>query len=689
MRVEGMKRYSMHAVKRKASWVFLLALALGLLPLLLSLSQEGAAPAGVIDKPAEESDLVFDLWMAPSVGAGLRTAEFVYFTINQRSAVYLWEIDPSGKVILLFPNRLARDNVLEAGTYTFPKDFQSEPFRPSGSEGGHVLQGIATPFVIALEPPPPDASNDYRILGDDPIEVRSDVLQLIEDHGIPVGSWAADWQRFTLKTLLPFAAPGDGPRNATVRFRLVRQSGAQEVPITPIFRPKVIATLSTGEVLEEEIRHESGGGAMLIPRDVDQVDFVAEALYHKPSPNRACRVQVGDLSFTRDPCRLTREDLETIEFDLTFVFTAVEDPHAVFVCTPKAPAVGDAVACDASDSGPRERIATYRWDFGDGTQEESDTPLIAHVYYSPNTYNITLTIVLRDGREFTTQKALQVVPPPPQCPQPVGAPVPRLCLSQWTGDFDLIPPLESDWIEVQGSIGSAVIVYQPHVDFPAGRVPAGLARLEFRYEFSEFPSFDAVRTGRAYVSVDFQIYYFNENPDLDTRERIPKEERFLVTPGSRPRLHWERTKSVEITVPKGTEEIRVQIVVSVPANSTGEKVRVRFSGFRWESKTCSDFLTTDKAVYERGEPVSFTFCNLFEEPIELPNTAPWLIRDTQGVVVFAPAAAQRIVVLQPNESFHATWDQRDYDGQLVPSGTYTLEFRTLTHGIFQKSFVIR
>jgi PKD repeat protein/subtilisin family serine protease len=100
-------------------------------------------------------------------------------------------------------------------------------------------------------------------------------------------------------------------------------------------------------------------------------------------------------------------------------------------------------------------------------------------------------------------------------------------------------------------------------------------------------------------------------------------------------------------------------------------------------------LSTDKTSYVLGETVRITFQNTGSVTIELPNTAPWVIKDASGQIVFAPAAAQVITQVAPGETKTWSWDGRDNSGRQVPPGTYTVELTTRNAGTFRTTFTIQ
>jgi PKD repeat protein len=100
-------------------------------------------------------------------------------------------------------------------------------------------------------------------------------------------------------------------------------------------------------------------------------------------------------------------------------------------------------------------------------------------------------------------------------------------------------------------------------------------------------------------------------------------------------------------------------------------------------------LSTDKTSYVLGETVRISFQNTGSVTIELPNTAPWVIKDASGQIVFTAAAAQVITQVAPAETKTWSWDGRDNYGRQVSPGTYTVELTTNNAGTFRTTFTIQ
>jgi PKD repeat protein len=88
-----------------------------------------------------------------------------------------------------------------------------------------------------------------------------------------------------------------------------------------------------------------------------------------------------------------------------------EPPTAVFATTPAVPTLGRAVSFDGSGSSdPDGRIASYAWDFGDGTTGTGANA--THAYQSAGTYTVRLTVTDSAGGKATSTRAVTVYAQP-------------------------------------------------------------------------------------------------------------------------------------------------------------------------------------------------------------------------------------------------------------------------------------
>ncbi|MCW3014125.1 MAG: Bacterial Ig-like domain protein [Solirubrobacterales bacterium] len=89
------------------------------------------------------------------------------------------------------------------------------------------------------------------------------------------------------------------------------------------------------------------------------------------------------------------------------VTVANQPPTAAFTGTPASPRSGDPIALDGtSSSDPDGTIATYAWDYGDGTTGTGASP--QHTYDTAGTYTVTLTVTDDLGATGTVSHTVTV-----------------------------------------------------------------------------------------------------------------------------------------------------------------------------------------------------------------------------------------------------------------------------------------
>src|SRR5207245_1507790 len=112
---------------------------------------------------------------------------------------------------------------------------------------------------------------------------------------------------------------------------------------------------------------------------------------------------------------LTVVDNQTLSSSATHQVTVNAPPHAGFQFAPTTVFVGISVTFDGSTSSdPDGSIASYAWDFGDGS---TGTGIQAvHVFAAKGTLQIRLTVVDNDGLSNQTTRTLAVPDRAPQFP---------------------------------------------------------------------------------------------------------------------------------------------------------------------------------------------------------------------------------------------------------------------------------
>jgi thioredoxin-related protein len=87
----------------------------------------------------------------------------------------------------------------------------------------------------------------------------------------------------------------------------------------------------------------------------------------------------------------------------------------------------------------------------------------------------------------------------------------------------------------------------------------------------------------------------------------------------------------------------------------------------------------EKEKIKKGEKVCFSIENNSKEIIYLPSTAPWVIIDAKTQkIIYSPIASQMIVKLRPKNKKRWCWNQKDLEGNEVPTGTYQIRITIFT-----------
>jgi hypothetical protein len=137
--------------------------------------------------------------------------------------------------------------------------------------------------------------------------------------------------------------------------------------------------------------------------------------------------------------------------------------------------------------------------------------------------------------------------------------------------------------------------------------------------------------------------------------------------------HWEINGQAQSTG-------RTKITLTLTHDTTARAIY---------TMTRCTMLETNKKEYQTGEPVTIRFINGCQATLTLRNSAPWVIKDSQGRVVFTPFSLPVITEVKQGETKTWTWDQKDNNGRQVPAGTYTVELETMDAGTYTASFEIK
>lgn len=159
------------------------ALALGVL------AQSQPSPLGLVPRPVP--GLSVAIWTEkPQYVVGETARFFVY--LSQPAYLYVFDIEPTGHIRLVFPNYYSPNPWKPAGTHVFPDG--NYVFRVAPPSGTETLQAVASLQPI---PVPLGSSNDpYPLVGPDPGSSRARVLGLIPEPGC--SCYATAWTTFQI-----------------------------------------------------------------------------------------------------------------------------------------------------------------------------------------------------------------------------------------------------------------------------------------------------------------------------------------------------------------------------------------------------------------------------------------------------------------------------------------------------------
>ncbi len=97
------------------------------------------------------------------------------------------------------------------------------------------------------------------------------------------------------------------------------------------------------------------------------------------------------------------------------------------------------------------------------------------------------------------------------------------------------------------------------------------------------------------------------------------------------------------------------------------------------SETSNITFKLKKEKIKKGEKVCFSIKNNSKDFIYLPSTAPWVIIEAKTQkIIYSPIASQMIVKLKPKEEKEWCWNQKDIEGNEVPTGTYQVRITIFT-----------
>jgi PKD repeat protein len=143
------------------------------------------------------------------------------------------------------------------------------------------------------------------------------------------------------------------------------------------------------------------------------------------------------------------------------VTQALTHPEALFTATPSG---GQQVTFNATGSTPGVgRIVDYRWNWGDGGEEDEDpqTPVVAHTYAAPGSYQVTLKVTNSSYQSVTSAPQTVTVTVPPSLVHPAASLL-------TTGPLYDIPPPFAPYPIPPGPVSRSPTRLSPHARFAGG-----------------------------------------------------------------------------------------------------------------------------------------------------------------------------------------------------------------------------
>ena len=342
--------------------------------LLLTLGTMGlpqVEPLGIIIEPPEPEGLSVRIWVDKPVYT-LQEKVRIHFEINQDAYVYIWDIDPAGKVTLLLPNYYEPDNFFRAGAHTIPSPGKgySFGFAPGSPTGTEWLQIMATTQPVPALSGGFSVDIPFPLLGEDPESWRARLEVQIQGLVPEPTDRAFDFTSFEVISGAPPAF------------------GTLQVTTNPSFARLYIDGVFRGWT----------------PRSLNLVQGFHDVLIRKAGyQDYSTRVYIVG-GRTR-----------TLNITLTPLATN-QPPVARFTYSPTNPQPGQWIQFDASSSyDPDGTITSYQWDFdGDGAFDATG-PVVYYRFGAAGTYSVRLRVTDDAGAtgEGTRPVTVQVANQPP------------------------------------------------------------------------------------------------------------------------------------------------------------------------------------------------------------------------------------------------------------------------------------
>lgn len=162
-------------------------------------------------------------------------------------------------------------------------------------------------------------------------------------------------------------------------------------------------------------------------------------------------------------------------------------PVAFFSFSPNMPIVGESVTFDASGSiiPGGGSIRSYNWDFGDGTQKNTTTPLTTKTYDAPGIYNVTLTVT--ESKENLTHSVTKYIEITPYYPLDIEVDVGTIHFAGETASFSILVsrsgvriPISKSSLQVFLYFGDEIIALQVDPAASMVQLDTGLFNMSYK-----------------------------------------------------------------------------------------------------------------------------------------------------------------------------------------------------------------